>query len=132
MKTLVAPGLVAFFLLATQAVASPESSCGPPRLTILSPQPGETVRAPVDVRYRVRCFKLGATPYGHIHAWAGKPGESRRYELRPMRQAGVVQIPDATLSGEHTLTFRLARANHSPLRNPEARVVVRAVLFESP
>jgi hypothetical protein len=134
MKTLIAPGIMALFLLGTDAAAVPMRStpCGPPRLTILSPRPGDTVRAPVEVRFRVRCFRLGAAPHGHIHAWARRPGESRRYELRPKRQAGVVQIPDATLSGEHTLTFQLARANHRPLRNTEARVVVRGVVFESP
>jgi hypothetical protein len=103
-----------------------------PGLTIRSPVSGETVRAPLEVSYRVRCFRLGPAPYGHIHAWAGEPGESRRYELHPRRQAGVVQIRDATLSGERTLTFQLARADHKPVPNRAARAVVRNVVFEGP
>jgi hypothetical protein len=103
-----------------------------PRLTILSPSAGETVRAPLRVEYRVRCFRLGPAPYGHIHAWAGTPGASRRYELRPRRQAGVVELRDPLLSGERTLTFQLARANHKLVPNRAARVVVRDVVFEGP
>jgi hypothetical protein len=106
--------------------------CGPPRLTILAPVPRETVRAPVQVRFRVDCFAVGPPPLGHLHAWAGPPGSSRRYELRPRRQAGVIEIPDPLLSGQRTLAFQLARADHTPVGNPEARVVVRDVTFEGP
>lgn len=117
--------------LAAPGGAVSRASCVP-RLTIRSPVSGETVRAPLEVAYRVRCFRLGPAPYGHIHAWAGRPGESLRYELRPRRQAGIVQLRDATLSGERTLTFQLARAGHKAVSNPTARVVVRHVVFEGP
>lgn len=98
----------------------------------MSPTSGETVQAPTRVRFRVRCFRVGPAPYGHIHAWVHPPRTSRRLELRPRRQAGVVEIADPLLSGQRTLVFQLARANHKPLRNPEARVVVRDVIFEGP
>ncbi|SRR6266508_3460149 len=131
------PVALAAFLAAANGLAGARApaarvSCGASRLTILAPQAGDTVRAPVQVTYRVRCFHLGRAPYGHIHAWAGRPGESRRYELRPLHQAGTVELPNPYLSGEHTLTFQLARANHQPLRSPGARAVVRDVVFESP
>lgn len=108
------------------------ASCGPPRLTILSPVSGETVRAPLPVQFRVDCFRVGAAPYGHLHAWAGPPQTSPRFELRVGEQAGVVEIPNPQLSGERTLTFQLARADHTPVRNPEARVVIGGVIFEGP
>jgi len=52
--------------------------------------------------------------------------------LRPQAQAGVVELPDPLLSGERTVTFQLAYADHTPVRNPEARVVVSGVVFEGP
>src|SRR5262245_49313944 len=67
---------------------APATPCVP-RLTSRAPVTGETVRAPLEIRFRVRCFRLGPAPYGHIHAWVGKRGESRRYELRPRRQTGI-------------------------------------------
>jgi len=99
---------------------------------VLSPVSGETVRAPLQVQFRVDCFWLASPPGGHIHAWASPPGASPRYELRPHEQAGVVEIPDPFLSGERTLTFQLAYSNHAPVRNPEARVTVANVVFEGP
>jgi hypothetical protein len=124
-------------VLSAAAIAGAEPSaspaaCGPPRLTIVSPEPGETVRPPLEVRFRIRCFQVGPAPYGHLHAWTGPLGASPRIELRPRRQIGIVVLPDPVLSGRRTLTFRIARANHAPVRNREARVVVRGVLFESP
>jgi hypothetical protein len=115
--------------------AGPSASsapCGPPKLTILSPVAGATVRAPLPVRFRIDCFRVGAAPYGHLHAWVGPPQSSPRLELRPTEQAGVVEIPDPLLSGERTLTFQLARADHTAVRNAEARVVVSDVTFEGP
>jgi hypothetical protein len=116
------------------AAPSPPAPPCPPRLTILSPVSGETTRAPLRVRLRVDCFRVGPDPGGHIHAWAGPPGASRRYELWPRRQSGVleVELPDPLLSGERTLTFQLARADHSAVANPEAKVVVTGVVFEGP
>jgi hypothetical protein len=119
----------------TGAGPSPPASsapCGPPKLTILEPVPGQTVRAPAQVQFRVDCFRLGPSPAGHIHAWAGPPGSSQRFELRPSQRAGVVEISDPLLSGERTLTFQLANADHTPVPNPEARVVVPDVVFEGP
>jgi hypothetical protein len=106
--------------------------CGPPRLTILEPVPGETVRAPLQVRFRVACFRVGPASGGHLHAWAGPPGAGRRFELTPTEQVGVVEVPDPLLSGRQTLTFQLAHADHTAVANPEARVVVRDVVFEGP
>jgi hypothetical protein len=106
--------------------------CGPPRLTILEPVAGATVRAPLQVRFRVACFRVGPAPGGHLHAWVGPPASSRRFELTPTGQAGVVEVPDPLLSGRQTLTFQLAHADHTAVANPEARVVVREVVFEGP
>jgi hypothetical protein len=106
--------------------------CGPPRLTILEPVAGATVRAPLQVRFRVACFWVGPAPGGHLHAWVGPPASSRRFELTPTGQAGVVEVPDPLLSGRQTLTFQLAHADHTAVANPEARVVVREVVFEGP
>jgi hypothetical protein len=113
------------------AGSAANATCGPPRLTILSPAPGETVRPPPEIRFRIRCFRVGPAPYGHLHAWTGPPGASSRFELRPHRQAGTIVLPDPLLSGRQTLTFQLARANHAAVRNRAARVVVRDVIFES-
>ena len=118
--------------LAGSGAAAPDAVCGLPRLTISSPKAGETVGAPLRAVFSVRCFRLGAAPYGHIHAWTGPPGSARRLELRPRRQAGVLVVGSAQLSGRHTLTFQLARANHATVTNRAARVVVRDVLFEGP
>jgi hypothetical protein len=112
--------------------ADSSGPCGPPRLTILAPVAGETVRAPAQVRFQIRCFRVGPAPDGHLHAWTGPPEASPPLELRPRRQSGVVEIPDPLLSGEQTLTFQLAHADHTPVRNPEARVVIRDVVFEGP
>jgi hypothetical protein len=112
--------------------AAPGGGCGPPRLAILSPTAGETVGAPLRVEFRVRCFRLGPAPYGHLHVWTGPPATTRRLEVRPLRQAGSFRVGSPTLSGRHTLTFQLARAGDGPVRNPEARVVVRDVLVEGP
>jgi hypothetical protein len=90
----------AFGLVGFEAAA--RGACGPPRLTIVSPTPGETVRAPLRAQFSGRCFLLGPAPYGHIHAWTGPPGTSPRFELRPRRQAGVVELRDPLLSGRHT------------------------------
>ena len=86
----------------------------------------------MEVRFQVECFRVGPPPDGHIHAWVSPPGSSARYELRPQAQAGVVELPDPLLSGERTVTFQLAYADHTPVRNPEARVVVSGVVFEGP
>jgi hypothetical protein len=130
------PGALSLVLCAASIAGGKPSAanatCGPPRLTILSPAPGETVRPPPEIRFRIRCFRVGPAPYGHLHAWTGPPGASPRLELRPHRQSGMVVLPDPLLSGRRTLTFQLARANHSTVRNREARVVVRGVVFESP
>ena len=131
----VLPGALSLVLCAAGIAGDRPSAsnapCGPPRLTILSPATGETVRAPPEIRFRIRCFRVGPAPYGHLHALTGPPGASPRFELRPRRQAGTVVLPDPLLSGRLTLTFRLARANHAPVRNRAARVVVRDVNFES-
>jgi hypothetical protein len=125
--------LSAAAVAAGSGAAAPHATCGPPRLTILSPSAGETVGAPpLRVEYRARCFRLGPAPYGHIHVWTGPPATTRRLEVRPRRQAGSFEVGSPTLSGRHTLTFQLARAGHVPVRNPGARVVVRNVLFEGP
>ena len=50
----------------------------------------------------------------------------------PLIHQGVLVVGDAQLSGRHTLTFQLARANHATVTNRAARVVVRDVLFEGP
>jgi hypothetical protein len=130
------PGTLTLVLSAAAiAGAEPSASpaaCGPPRLTIVSPVHGETVRPPLEVRFRIRCFRVGPAPYGHLHAWTGPLGASPRIELRPHRQIGIVVLPDPVLSGRRTLTFQLARANHASVGNREARVVVRGVLFEGP
>src|SRR5262245_25156388 len=131
----VLPGALSLALCAAGIAGDRPSAsnapCGSPRLTILSPATGETVRAPPEIRFRIRCFRVGPAPYGHLHAWTGPPGASPRFELRPRRQAGTVVLPDPLLSGRQTLTFQLARANHTPVRNRAARVVVRDVVFES-
>jgi hypothetical protein len=118
--------------LVGSGAAAPRTACGPPRLTIVSPTAGETVSAPLRAQFSVRCFRLGLAPYGHIHAWTGPPGSTRRIELRPHRQSGVLEVGGPLLSGPHTLTFQLARANHTAVTNRTARVVVRDVVFEGP
>ena len=102
-------------------------SC-PPQLTIVQPRPGATVEAPFPVRYRIRCFRVGRG-YGHIHAWLDPERRSVRIELRPTRLEGTLQFPDGPMnSGRRTVLFELARADHSRVRAPTARVIVPLVI----
>jgi hypothetical protein len=124
-----AAAVVAAAAVAGAPAPPARAACGPPTLTILSPHDGETVQAPLEVRYRIRCFRVGSPPSGHLHVWVGA---RRRLELYPRRQAGSVGLSSPLLSGRLTLTFQLARASHAPVRNREARVVVSDLVFEGP
>jgi hypothetical protein len=111
------------------AMSSRHAKCAP-MLSILSPVDGARVAAPFPVRYRVSCFRVGPS-YGHLHAWGGRPGASFRSELRLLRQAGTTTFPDHPYAtGYHkTLTFELARRDHTRVLDRSARVIVRNVLI---
>jgi hypothetical protein len=110
------------------APAADGHACTTPTLAILSPRSGWTVRAPFPVRYRVRCFRVGAGS-GHLHAWLNPERNGMRIELPLRRTYGTVTFPAHPLfSGRRTVLFELARADHARVRARAARVVVRLMI----
>ena len=114
------------------ASATPETQAeaSVPTLIILSPSTGDTVMAPVPIRYRVT--GLDIRPGGsYLQLHLGEPGSSPMFEFPLTRAMGVVFLqPDPMLSGRRTLTFELALADHHPIQNPEAQVTLRNVIVE--
>lgn len=100
-----------------------------PKLVVLEPDSGDTVRAPFPLRYSVTGFRLGGAPYGHIQVYVGSL-RGLRLDVTPTKQAGEVIVPShPLLSGKRTLIFALARPNHTLLVNRESRVTVRDVVI---
>ena len=101
-----------------------------PRLTILSPRSGETVRAPFKVRYSVAGFRIGAAPYGHIRVYVDRVG-GLRFDLAARGQSGETAVPDhPLLSGRRDLVFVLVRANGTRVPGAKATFTLRDVVIE--
>lgn len=114
----------------TPAAQETQGNTPVPTLVILSPQTGDTVTAPVPIRYRVS--GLDVRPgRSYLQLYLGEPGSSPTFEFPLTHATGVVFLEaHPMLSGMRTMTFELAVGNHHPIQTPEARVTLSNVIVE--
>jgi hypothetical protein len=95
-------------------------------LIILSPRSGETVTAPIPIRYEVLEVEIGEGV--HLHAYVDST-DATPIEI-PLRAAsGTARLPShPLLGGRRDLIFQLVRDDHTPL--PGARVVLHDLIIE--
>lgn len=109
--------------------APPPAAATPPLpvLKVLLPEPGGTITVPFELRYQVAGFDVGDPPRGHLHAIWGE-GAGELVEVPLPVQVGTVEVGGIP-EGRRDLRLTLARADHSPVENPEATVLLAGSTF---
>ncbi|MGH2657230.1 MAG: hypothetical protein ACRDIZ_11130 [Actinomycetota bacterium] len=97
-----------------------------PALTIISPGSGETVTAPVTIRYEI--LGVDVAPGMHLHAFVDST-TATPIEIPLRGSSGSAVLPGhPLLGGRRDLILQLARADHRPVEG--ARVVLHDLIIE--
>jgi hypothetical protein len=102
-----------------------------PTLKILEPRDGQTITLPTEITYEVSGIEVGGSSGVHLHVVVEGVEDGFHVEVPLDKESRIAKLPaDKRLTGRRDLTFQLARPDHTPLENTEARYTVRNLTIE--